>query len=195
MNSHKFPFFAHKMISIVFCLLLASLIAGPMTGCGDDQGAGPGSGGEEPSWTLSYVSGCKGSAVREEAFAKQGEDPVTSSEITDDCFEYLYDTSGTLHITHSNFTLNCCPGTIGVDIVIEGDSITIQEVEGPDAEPCDCLCLYDITIEILGLTPGTYTIIFDELYYNGGDILRAQIELYQGSSGRVCVERTGYPWI
>ena len=195
MNRHKSPFFAHRMTSVVLCLLLASLIAAPMTGCGDDQGAGPGPGIDEPSWTLSYVSGCKGSTAGGETSAKPGETPVTSPEAAEDCFEYLYDSSGTLQITHSNFTLNCCPGTIEVDIVIEGDSITIQEKEGPDSQPCDCLCLYDIVIEISGLTPGTWTIIFDELYYNDGEVLGAQIDLYQGSSGRVCVERTGYPWI
>ncbi|MBU8920335.1 MAG: hypothetical protein KOO63_00595 [Bacteroidales bacterium] len=193
MNFHKFPFLAHRMISMALCLTLVSLVTVPMTGCGDDQRAG--SWIEEPSWTLSHASGCKGSTALREASGNSGETPITSPVAAEDCFEYLYDTSGTLQITHSNLTLNCCPGTIEVDIVIEGDSITIQEKEGPDSQPCDCLCLYDVMIEISGLTPGTYTIVFDELYNNGGEVLEAQIELYQGSSGRICVERDGYPWI
>lgn len=194
MNFHKLSFLADRTISMVLCLLLTSIIVAPMAGCGDDQGAGPQSGIEEPSWTLTYASGCNGSTASGEGSNDKGETPVTSPVAAEDCFEYLYDSSGTLKITHSNLTLNCCPGTIEVNIVIEGDSITIQEIEGPDSQPCDCLCLYDVMIEISGLTPGTFTIIFDEIY-SGGELLEAQIDLYPGSTGRVCVERDAYPWI
>jgi hypothetical protein len=195
MNIHESPFFARRIVSVFLYFLLASIIVVPMIGCGDDQGAGPESGIEEPSWILSYVSGCNGSTSGTVTPEKTDEPPLASPEAAEDCFEYLYDDSGILQITHSNLPLNCCPGTIAVDIVIEGDSITIREMEGPDSQPCDCFCLYDVIIEISGLTPGTFTIIFDELYNNGGEVLEAQIELYQGSTDRICVERDGYPWI
>ena len=65
--------------------------------------------------------------------------------------------AGYLYLNHQNAIFNCCPGTLGADVSIEGKIITIGEYES--ASDCDCICTYDLSYEIGPLTEGeTYTI-------------------------------------
>ena len=64
---------------------------------------------------------------------------------------------GYLYLNHQNAVFNCCPGTLGADVSIEGNNITIGEYES--ASDCDCICIYDLSYEIGPLTEGeTYTV-------------------------------------
>ena len=65
--------------------------------------------------------------------------------------------AGYLYLNHQNAMFNCCPGTLGADVRMEGNNITIGEYES--ASDCDCICTYDLSYEIGPLTEGeTYTI-------------------------------------
>jgi hypothetical protein len=60
---------------------------------------------------------------------------------------------------------------------------------------CRCLCLFDLQMRIIGLTPGTYRIIMDEPYRDSADPpFVFDLELIGPTSGSVCVERNYYPW-
>ena len=72
---------------------------------------------------------------------------------------------GTLSITHYNLLLNCAfeVGGIDVDIVTEGNTITISEYEH-DGPIADCICFTDNSFQIANLPHGTYTLVFLSCY-------------------------------
>ena len=72
---------------------------------------------------------------------------------------------GTLYITHYNLLLNCAfeVGGIDVDIVTEGNTITISEYEH-DGPIADCICFTDNSFQIANLPHGTYTLVFLSCY-------------------------------
>ena len=71
--------------------------------------------------------------------------------------EYSVLHDGYLYIYHRNVFFNCCPGTIGADIQVEGNKIIIGEYETEDE--CDCVCPYDLGYEVGPLVEGkSYTI-------------------------------------
>ena len=57
---------------------------------------------------------------------------------------------------------------------------------------CNCLCLFDVDMEIIYLTPGIY-----EVQVLGAYDVRLQflIDLEAGPSGHYCEERSQYPWM
>ena len=72
---------------------------------------------------------------------------------------------GTLYITHYNLLLNCAfeVGGVDVDIVTEGNTITISEYEH-DGPIADCICFTDNSFQIANLPHGTYTLVFLSCY-------------------------------
>jgi hypothetical protein len=87
-----------------------------------------------------------------------------------DCIDYEYDGVGTLALTHRNAIFNCCPTYLLAYISVADNVITITEDE--DLEPyggCDCVCLFDVDMMIVGLPPGVYTVYVDELYIGVGE--------------------------
>jgi hypothetical protein len=114
-----------------------------------------------------------------------------------DCIEYQYDGEGRLLLTHVNAGFNCCPDTIAADITIEGNVITISESQSLEVSGgCDCLCLFDLYMEIDNLPPGEYTISVSEIYTSPEDeLLEFTINLTSvPSTGSFCVARDHYPW-
>ena len=81
-----------------------------------------------------------------------------------DSIGYSY-SHGTLYITHYNLLLNCAfeVGGIDVDIVTEGNTITISEYEH-DGPIADCICFTDNSFQIANLPHGTYTLVFLSWY-------------------------------
>ena len=111
-----------------------------------------------------------------------------------ECFEYSYDGSDLLVIRHVDFALNCCPGNIQVHVTVEEGTLRIAETEEPGSEPCDCICLYDSEVEISGIAPGAFHVVFDDIYSGPDPVLEGVIDLAAEPSGSFCVERSTYPW-
>jgi hypothetical protein len=111
-----------------------------------------------------------------------------------DCIEYQYDGQSVLSIHHINAGFNCCPTELAVVVHLEGNVITIEEVEYGGY--CLCLCLFDLDYGIAGLPPGEYTISVIEPYRNPDDEpLEFTVNLSSGSSSDIyCVDRSHYPW-
>lgn len=106
--------------------------------------------------------------------------------------EWFYDGEGTLRLSHINAAFNCCP-KISCRITEIGNTITIKEI---DEGMCDCLCLTDAVYGIRTVSPGTYTIRFDEPYLEKGEqLLEFSITLgTEPSGGDFVVDRNHYPW-
>ena len=85
-------------------------------------------------------------------------------DFSTDPIGYSY-SHGTLSITHYNLLLNCAfkVGGIDVDIVTEGNTITISEYEH-DGPIADCICFTDNSFQIANLPHGTYTLVFLSWY-------------------------------
>ena len=91
-------------------------------------------------------TGCKGNDTR------AGEEGGRVESI-----EYSVIHDGYLYLNHQNVLFNCCPGELGADISVDGNTITIKEYE--TEQGCKCICTYDLSYEIGPLTEGMmYTI-------------------------------------
>jgi hypothetical protein len=108
-----------------------------------------------------------------------------------ECIHYRY-SGNTLYLTHQNTAFNCCPGKIMTTITVSDQIITIKERE--QAAGCQCMCLYDLEMEISNLPPGTYRIITDVPYLDGQSPLNFSCDLEENSTGEYCADRKGYPW-
>ncbi|MBP7936973.1 MAG: hypothetical protein KA354_20205 [Phycisphaerae bacterium] len=62
-----------------------------------------------------------------------------------------------LQVTHRNAAYNCCLDSIQVTLNAQGPNLRFYETETLTT-PCFCLCCYDTTTTVEGLTPGAYTI-------------------------------------
>ena len=129
----------------------------------------------------SWNSGCK-------SFADK------SDTTTEDCISWTYDGQSVLSIHHINAAFNCCPGELSFDIDVAGGIITVTEIE--DDQGCDCICLFDVDYDIVGILPGEYTIVIVEPYVIPGlaDPLEFAVDLNAAGSGLFCVPRDHYPW-
>jgi hypothetical protein len=175
-------------------LILALLPAG----CGDEltppAGDPPVSG---ISGTLAGTIGCKDNLY--------GMQPGSIANL--DCVSWEWDGADTLRVVHVNAALNCCPGTIaGTVVPIYYDEMdpyaekqlvgfNITENEGDDAIMCRCLCLYDLSYDLTGITGGTIFLRFYEKYIGqGAEPLYAVMDLDSEPVGSACVFRDMYPW-
>ncbi|MCK5125019.1 MAG: dockerin type I repeat-containing protein [candidate division Zixibacteria bacterium] len=111
-----------------------------------------------------------------------------------ECAEWIYDGESMLSILHINAGFNCCPGELTFDIDVTDNIITVTEME--EDEGCDCLCLFDVSYDIIGIEPGVYTLIIDGPYtaYGANDPLEFSIDLTASGNGEYCVPRSHYPW-
>jgi len=141
------------------------------------------SNGSGPTGVLIEYTGCKGF---------EGAAAAVDTTSDQDCIEYHYDGESVLSIKHINAGFNCC-SDITAAISIEGNIITIEELEF--GEMCYCLCLFDVYYEISNLPSGEYRISVIEPYLSGGDEeLDFTVDLLSSPSGIHCVDRTTYPW-
>ncbi len=118
---------------------------------------------------------------------------VTGTPDSLSCVEYSYNSSsGILKLTHINAGFNCCPENLYCTISTSSDTIIIQEYE--QAALCRCNCLYDLEIEILGLTTEKYVLKFIEPYAGDSKKIIFEIDLSAAQEGSFCVVRHNYPW-
>jgi|GEM_PF-987337 len=111
------------------------------------------------------------------------------------CIDYQYDGEGTLTFTHVNAGFNCCPTALSAEFDFASGVITVTEIEDLSGGGCYCLCLFDLDMEIAGLPPGEYRLVFEEPYVNQSMApLDFILDLTGPTSGTHCVERTNYPW-
>jgi hypothetical protein len=145
-----------------------------------------GSGGEEPFALVTSLEGCK-SAIT-------GVDTSPSTSGVQVCVFGTYDGTGTLSITQINAGLNCCLDGLSADVTVEGDLITITQIEEPEGGYCDCICLYDIDIALFNIEPGMYTIRVVEPYLGPEEPIEFDVDLTSQGVFHHCVTRTSYPW-
>lgn len=156
-------------------LVLAFLCAG----CWQSDCTGPGV--TEPVGWVTDIVGCKGAGE-----LLRGDVPPNQ-----DCIEYRY-SRRTLRIKHINTAFNCCP-EIEAYATVCRDTIFITEQEPPGG--CHCLCLYDLTYDVIHLPPGEYRVIVSQQYLLQGDEpLEFTVDLRESPSGSYCVTRNHYPW-
>lgn len=109
------------------------------------------------------------------------------------CVQYSYDPANfKLSMQHINAGFNCCPEEIYCEIHTSNDTIIIQEFEKEQA--CNCLCLFDLDIEVNNVDQNKYVLKFVEPYAEGQEELIFGIDLTSGNEGEYCVIRKGYPW-
>ena len=109
------------------------------------------------------------------------------------CVDYSFNQSEKkLMLNHINTGFNCCPGELTCEVSLSGDTIVIQEFEKESA--CDCNCLFDLDIEIDGLTAKKYYLKFIEPYRGNQEKLFFEIDLQNDPDGTHCVFRDQYPW-
>ncbi len=107
-------------------------------------------------------------------------------------FYYEYH-ANKLYITRYNAGFNCCLAENKTSVLIDDNEITIEEIE--EGSPCDCLCLYDYTLEIKNLPAATYSVNVIELHSVSSDPPVAMtIDLINNPSGEFEFLRSHYPW-
>ena len=168
------------MKTILYALLFYSSVMLMTTGC-EHQGDPADS---SISGSITGSSDCKN--------FKSADLKFTEAD-TFSCVHYLYNESTyKLVMTHINAGFNCCPEEIYCEIITHNDTIIIEEFEKrPD---CDCLCLFDLDIELQSVQEGTYIVKFIEPYAGGQAELIFEIDLTSGIEGEYCVVRKGGPW-
>jgi len=129
-------------------------------------------------------SGCKSS--KSDSYANSTPDSLS-------CINYSYQKSGAkLLVKHINAGFNCCPGQLYCVVNMSGDTIIIKEYE--KSSMCDCNCLYDLEIEITGISSKQYQVKFIEPYSGKQEKIIFEIDLSDINEGSFCVIRTQYPW-
>ncbi len=109
------------------------------------------------------------------------------------CVNYSFDAAtNNLTIKHINAGFNCCPDSVYCDISLKGDTIIIQEKE--KVPQCHCDCLYDLNIEVQGVSSRKYQVKLIEPYVEGATQILFAIDLAKDPSGSYCVTRKYYPW-
>ena len=77
----------------------------------------------------------------------------------------LENNNGCIRVTHYNWTVPCDMTGVYINISREGNTITVSEYT--DGGYVNCLCSIDNQFDIHGLTSGTYTIVFPDVYPDG----------------------------
>jgi hypothetical protein len=109
------------------------------------------------------------------------------------CVNYHYDTeTHKVFMNHINAGFNCGSESNTCEVSSANDTIIIHEIEhGPIA---NCLCLFDLEIELQGLNQQKYLVRFIEPYAEGQEQLIFEMDLTSVLGGEYCVVRKGYPW-
>ena len=109
------------------------------------------------------------------------------------CIEYAWDeTNNTLNINHINAGFNCCPESLWCNISLKNDTIIFHEFE--KSASCKCNCLYDLDMEVNGVSSKKYFLKFVEPYCGEQKKLFFEIDLSEETEGLACVKRKQYPW-
>jgi len=109
------------------------------------------------------------------------------------CVEYIFDAANKkLDISHYNSGFNCCPDSLYCKVSVNGDTIIISEFEKKVG--CKCNCLYDMEIEVTGVTAKKYTIRMVEPYAGSQQKIIFLTDLANEKEGSFCAVRKQYPW-
>jgi hypothetical protein len=109
------------------------------------------------------------------------------------CIYYSYDPANLkLSMQHVSAGFNCCPAEIYCEIFTHNDTIIIKELEKEQA--CNCLCLFDLNVEVNKVDQSKYVLKFVEPYAEGQKELIFEMDLTSVYEGEYCVTRKGYPW-
>ncbi len=117
------------------------------------------------------------------------------SEVSDtlSCIFYSYDASvNQLILKHINAGFNCCPESLYCTVSLSNDTIIVEEFEKESS--CNCICLYDLDIELNGVESKTYYIKIIEPYAIDEEKLNFELDLKNITEGSFCVTRKHYPW-
>ncbi len=160
------------------CAVLLIVLMCIFTGCYSDNPADP----TAPSASMTSYDGCKD-------FDAGSDFPPPSSE----CVEYVYSKNAEqLILRHLNAGFNCCPETLTFDLDAGRNHITITSWETyEDDGPCRCDCLFDVTYELVGITPDSYRI---SVKCSLADPVIFEVDLQHDYSGWHCVDRHDHPW-
>jgi hypothetical protein len=122
-----------------------------------------------------------------------------SAELTIDipsdrsCIFYSYDKKvNKLSVKHANAGFNCCPGKLTCAAEYCCGTITITESE--EAAKCNCDCLFDLEMEVTGVTAGDYKVKIIEPYSGDQEKIVFEVNLDDHPDGSFCVTRKLYPW-
>ena len=165
-----------KTVGVVAAGVLSLLLL--VIGCTDEITNGTGPGEPGLSGLVTGHTDCK-EFVGDAAYVDISEDKS--------CIDYVYDGQGTLTLKHVNAGFNCCPDILDADISLVGDTLVIEEHESLMHGGCDCLCLFDLDMEVKNLDPGRYYIKVIELYVH-----RLRKRLVQAEVGIRTVRGLGY---
>ena len=111
-----------------------------------------------------------------------------------DVIKYAYE-NGTLNLKHINTAFNCCPDSVGGEITISGDTITISEFETSGL--CNCLCLFDVEYRIDHLDKKKIILNLSQLNLGDDmDVHNIVISLADSTAGIHKINRGDhYPWM
>jgi hypothetical protein len=59
-------------------------------------------------------------------------------------------------VFHQGARYNCCPDSIEFQVSIDGDLISLREVEHLESGGCACSCCFNLSATVGGLAPGVY---------------------------------------
>jgi len=109
------------------------------------------------------------------------------------CIYYFYEESTEkLLMKHINAGFNCCPVKLYCVVNMSVDTIIINEYE--ESAMCNCNCLYDLEIEITGVSPMQYQVKFIEPYSSQQDKIMFTMDLSNHPESSFCAIRKQYPW-
>ncbi|MCK9995747.1 MAG: T9SS type A sorting domain-containing protein [Candidatus Krumholzibacteria bacterium] len=66
---------------------------------------------------------------------------------------------GNLILHHKNVTYNCCPDSFTFTVTISNDILYVTEKEIL-TNPCTCLCCYNLSSTVEGLSPGEWQVVY-----------------------------------
>jgi hypothetical protein len=182
-----------EILRTLVLVLMLPLVAW-LCACGTSTTTGTDESGATAGRTRTSQDISAGGTLVETIGCKQwnGEAAGDGISANQDCIRYEYMGGGLLLIKHINAGFNCCP-EIRAMVNVRADSLIIIERE--IAGLCDCLCLFDLHYQILGLDPGVYRVtVFQEYLDQDDEPLDFSMDLISSSSGEHCVERDHYPW-
>jgi hypothetical protein len=140
---------------------------------------------EDPSGGVVYHSAC----------LLHGGLAAVADSFRQDCVAWQYNGADTLLLKHLAAPFNCCPDSLFANVTVRGDTIWIEEEESLDQGGCNCLCVYELHVQIVDLPARSYQIRLQEKYlHESEEALNFRVDLAATPIGTHCENRHGYPW-
>ncbi len=91
----------------------------------------------------------------------------------------------TLKITHQDAEYNCA-ARLKMEATLVGDEILVQEILLNPGEEADCICPFDISVDVAGLADGSYTV----KVFSIGGLLVGEVQVTIGSLSSLSYDST-----